>query len=141
MAAYLVDTNHLSVLVTKQHPLRYQILRRIQLGDEFSLAAPALTELLYGIQTLPRASQNVQEWINLSVIFGLYGIDRQDAEQAATLQIGLRRIGWQLNTVDALIAAIALRNDRILLTTDKDFSAIPGLQVENWLAAAHTPHE
>ena len=40
---------------------------------------------------------------------------------------GDRRQGWQLATIDALIAAIALRYNLILLTTDQDFRAIPGL--------------
>lgn len=33
----------------------------------------------------------------------------------------------------SLIAAVALRYDLTLLTTDKDFSAIPQLKQENWL--------
>lgn len=45
----------------------------------------------------------------------------------------LRKRGWQLETADALIAATVLRYDLILLTTDKDFSAIPDLKRENWL--------
>jgi predicted nucleic acid-binding protein len=131
MAAYLVDTNYLSVLVTKQHPLRHHILRRIWLGDEFSIAAPALTELLYGIQTIPQAGPNRREWTSLSVLFGFYGIDQQDAERAAALQVEVRRGGWQRNTVDALLAAITLRYNCILLTTDKDFGTIPGQPLEN----------
>ena len=34
---------------------------------------------------------------------------------------------------DALIAAVALRRDLTLLTTDGDFAAVPGLLCENWL--------
>ena len=58
-----------------------------------------------------------------------------DAEFAAQLQISLRKRGWQLETVDALIATIALRYDLTLLTTDRDFEAIPDLQQANWLAS------
>jgi predicted nucleic acid-binding protein len=39
-----------------------------------------------------------------------------------------------LETVDSLIAVIALRNDLTLLTTDGDFKPIPQLKRENWLA-------
>jgi tRNA(fMet)-specific endonuclease VapC len=134
MAAYLVDTNHLSLMVTEQHPLRQHIIRRIRLGDEFSIAAPTLTEMLYGIQMIRHASRNVAEWVRLSVMFGFHGIDQQAACSAAVLQIELRRRGWQLSTVDAFIATVALRHELTLLTTDKDFRGIPGLQVENWLA-------
>lgn len=36
-------------------------------------------------------------------------------------------------TVDALIAAVALRYDLTLLTADQDFTAISPLKQENWL--------
>ena len=38
-----------------------------------------------------------------------------------------------MKTIDALIAAIALRYDLTLLTTDGDFYAVPDLKHENWL--------
>ena len=40
---------------------------------------------------------------------------------------------FQLETVDALITAVALRYDLTLLTTDRDFNAVPQLKQENWL--------
>ncbi len=133
MANYLLDTNHLSPLVTLSHPLRQRFLKQQRQGNSFSLAVPALTELLFGLQTLPRARQNLTEWKRLLSGLTVYNLDHLDAEQAANLQVFLRKRGWQLGTVDALIAAVALRYDLILLTTDKDFSAIPQLKQENWL--------
>lgn len=62
-----------------------------------------------------------------------HDIRQRDAEEAANLQVLLRTQGWQLATVDALIAIVALRNKVVLLTTDRDFTAISGLQQENWL--------
>lgn len=133
MANYLLDANHISPLVTVGHPLRQKISQRLQAGDVFGIPTPALTEALFGFRVLPRANKNVAEWKKLSTRFDYYGVDRQDAEQAAELQVTLRRRGWQLHTVDALIAAIALRYDLTILTTDKDFRAVPGLRWENWL--------
>ncbi|MEZ4727478.1 MAG: type II toxin-antitoxin system VapC family toxin [Caldilineaceae bacterium] len=136
MARYLVDTNHLSPLVTIDHPLRTTVLRRMQDGDQFAVAAPALAEFLFGIQSVPRARRNMVEWNRLYPLFVFYHVDQSDAEQAATLQLELRRRGRQLHTVDALIAAVALRYDLTLLTTDKDFQAVPGLAQEDWIAPA-----
>jgi predicted nucleic acid-binding protein len=133
MSDFLVDTNHLSVVVTEDYPLRARLLRHVQFDDTFSIAAPALTEFLFGIQMAPRAQQNMGIWTRISVLFLYYEIQIADAEYAATLQVDLRRRGWQINTVDALIATIALRYDLTLLTTDKDFSRVPDLKVENWL--------
>jgi predicted nucleic acid-binding protein len=134
MTNYLLDTNHLSPLVTISHPLRKRILDNLQNEDDtFSIAVPAVTEMLFGISLLPRAKQNLEEWGRLKFSFNYYDIDRLDAEQAANLQIILRRQGWQLETVDALIATVALRYDLTLLTTDKDFSILSDLKQENWL--------
>ncbi|WP_164689624.1 type II toxin-antitoxin system VapC family toxin [Herpetosiphon llansteffanensis] len=66
-------------------------------------------------------------------LFPCYLPDETDALHAAELQIALRRQGRQLATVDALIAALALRYGLVLLTTDKDFDAVPELRIENWL--------
>ena len=133
MAHYLLDTNHASPLVTLTHPLRSRILAHVAEGDQFFLALPSLTEVLYGIGTLPRAQANLDLWRNLENVVFLLEYQKSEAELAARIQIEARRQGRQIGTVDALIAAIALRDSLILLTTDKDFDAVPNLQVDNWL--------
>lgn len=133
MTNYLLDTNHLSPLITLGHPLRQQVLDRLAQGDRFAVAVPALAEFLFGIGMAPRAKQNMEEWQRLKPDFDYHDATVPDAEQAADLQVALRRRGWQLGTVDALIVTVALRNNLVLLTTDRDFAAVPGLATENWL--------
>lgn len=133
MSNYLLDTNHASPLVTLDHPLRAYVLVRLRQGDTFAVSIPTITELLFGIGTLPRAEQNRLEWNRLRPRFDVYAPDEMDAQVAADLQITLRRRGRQLETIDALIAALALRYDLILLTTDRDFQAVPELSQENWM--------
>jgi tRNA(fMet)-specific endonuclease VapC len=135
MADYLLDSNHVSPLITLGHPLRRRVLDRHQAGDIFAIAVPALTEVLFGIHLLPRAKSALAEWNDLKTRFNYYGIDQVDAEQAAVLQVVLRRQGRQLATVDALIATVALRNNLSLLTTDQDFAAISGLNQQNWITS------
>jgi tRNA(fMet)-specific endonuclease VapC len=135
MTSYLLDTNHASPLVTLNHPLRQRILQKLDDGDNFANCVPGITETLFGISLLPRAKQNLAEWERLKPLLPCYIPDQTDGEMAAQLQVSLRRRGWQLETVDALIAAIALRHDLILLTTDRDFRAVPQLQHENWLTS------
>jgi predicted nucleic acid-binding protein len=132
MAEYLLDTNHLSPLVTLEHPLRERILLRMQAGDTFSIPSPALNEFLFGISVLPRAKQNLEEWERFKYQFNYYAIDRVSAERSATLRVTLRKRGLQLEALDSLIAIIALRYDLILLTTDKDFHPIPNLRYDSW---------
>jgi tRNA(fMet)-specific endonuclease VapC len=133
MARYLLDTNHLSPLVTLSHPLRRRVHARIEGGDTFAIATPTVAEFLFGIRLLPRAAENLAEWERIRTDFLYHAIDVADAEMASSLQASLRQRGWQLETVDALIAAVALRNDLVLLTTDGDYRAVPELTTENWL--------
>ena len=134
MADYLLDTNHASPLVTLGHPLRERVLRRLDEGHTFAICVPVLTETLFGIAILPRAALNRGEWQRLRLAVPCYLLDERDAESAAELQLAMRRRGRQLETVDSLIAAVTLRYGLILLTTDMDFQAVPGLPQENWLA-------
>jgi predicted nucleic acid-binding protein len=136
MTDYLLDTNHLSPLVTLNHPLRHQVLEALPAGHTFAITVPVLVEMLFGIGLLPRAEQNQAEWQRLRPNFQCYIPDETDAKRAANLQIQLRRQGWQLATVDALIAAVALRHNLTLLTRDQDFRAIAALKQENWLVVS-----
>jgi len=133
VANYLLDTNHVSPLVTLSHPLRERILQSLNDGDIFATCVPVVTETLFGIALLPRANQNLAEWRRLKPLLSCYIPDETDAEFAAELQVSLRRRGWQFETVDALIASVTLRYDLILLTTDHDFQAVPHLSQANWL--------
>jgi tRNA(fMet)-specific endonuclease VapC len=133
MPRYLLDTNHLSPLVTEGHPFRRRVLAQLTRGEEFAVPVVVLTEFLYGLHLTARAEQNLAEWRRLQHSFGYYPVGQPEAEAAAVLQIRLRRGGRQLATVDALIAAIAIRHSLILLTTDGDFDAVPDLRCENWL--------
>lgn len=138
MPDYLLDSNHASPLVTKSHPLRERVLDELRGGSTFAIPAPCITEVRFGISLLPRAAANLHNWSLLMMELTVYAVDGEDAERAAELQTRLRRQGRQLATVDALVAAVTLRYDRILLTTDRDFSEVPDLRSENWLSRARS---
>jgi predicted nucleic acid-binding protein len=130
---YLLDTNHAAALVTLKHALRHRVLLQLQAGDTFAITIPVVAETLYGIGLLPRGAQNLAEWARLRPSLVCFIPDEADAENAAALQRALRRQGWQLETVDAFIAVVALRYDVVLLTSDNDFAPVPNLKHENWL--------
>lgn len=134
MADYLFDTNHASVLVTRTHPVNQRITSQVAAGDRFHISLLAIMETVYGFSILPRATQNAAEWAAIRPSLRLVGVDEQDALNAAALQLQLRRQGWQLATIDALIATASLRYSLILLTTDRDFRRVPNLITENWIA-------
>lgn len=132
MASYLLDSNHASRLVTIGHALPRRISQSIAAGDRFHLTILVVAETVFGFSTLPRATQNAQEWAIWRPLLTLLDTDEADALDAARLRVTLRRRGRQLGTVDALIAAVALRYNLTLLTADNDFAAVPSLATDNW---------
>jgi len=134
VAGYLLDSNHANRLVDPQHPVRLRIRAAILQGDVFYLILPVITETVFGFSILPRAVRNRLEWQVVRPSLVLLDLDEVHATDAADLQVRLRRGGRQLTIVDALISAAALRHDLVVLTTDNDFSHVPQLHIENWLA-------
>lgn len=133
MTQYLVDTNHLSPLVTVHHPLWALFLTSIDNGDSFFLTTPVLTETLFGIGIIPRAKQNQAEWRQWHKKFFVIAPIEEDAIDAAEIQIDAQRRGWTLTTIDCITAAVAVRYNYVILTTDGDFRGIPSVKTENWL--------
>lgn len=133
MTTYLLDTNHVSPLVTVGHSLRLKVSERQQAGDSFVIPSLVLSEFLFGIDGLPRARQNFLEWQLLKADFVIYSVDATIAEQAADLRLNQRKRGVQFGLVDAFSAIIALQGKFVLLTTDADFQALPHLSQENWV--------
>ena len=132
MTQYLLDTNH-AARWSRWTPSATACSAAPSASDTFSIAVPAVAETLFGIGLLPRGTQNLAEWARLRPNLMCYIPDERDAETAAELQRRLRRQGWQLATVDAFIAVVAIRYDLVLLTSDKDFAPVPNLKQENWL--------
>ena len=131
---YLIDTNHASPLVTPGHPLRVRFDRELVAGAGFVLCPVVRSETRFGLLTTPRARANLREWGRLSARMTAARLRPGDADLAADLRLFLRVRGRQLELADSLIAAVALRLDLILLTTDRDFHPIPGLRTDTWLA-------
>lgn len=133
MAGYLLDSNHANRLIDPHHPTRVRIFAAIDQGDMIYITPPVIAETVFGFSILPRAQRNLAEWQAIRPALRALIVDEADAMNAASLQAMLRRQGWQMQTVDALIAAAALRYDLTLLTTDGDFARVPALVVENWV--------
>jgi predicted nucleic acid-binding protein len=130
---FLLDTNHASHLVGPNQPLRATFIQRIASGDTFFVTPNHLTEILFGISVLPRASENLRLWALIQRELGVFEFTVDDAARAANLMVAMRKTGRQLSVLDAQIAVVALREDATLLTTDRDFEQLPGLRSANWL--------
>ncbi|HZZ80945.1 MAG TPA: type II toxin-antitoxin system VapC family toxin [Gemmataceae bacterium] len=131
---YLLDTNHLSDAIGKVSSLRDRIRHMRRLGHRFATCWPALLELEMGIaQTKnPEACRRILRILMKEV--RLRPIDWDLLPIFGDIHIRLKRQGRVLSLVDKLLASMATREGAVILTSDKDFEALPEIRVENWLS-------
>ena len=133
MSLYFLDTNHLSAALLKVSPVRDRLFDAVRRGDRLGTCLPALCELEAGIaQTArPQATRRLLDTMLNEI--RIWPFDRQDARQYGDLYFDLARTGRVLSLVDVLVAVMARRLNATVLTTDRDFEAIPDVRLENWV--------
>jgi tRNA(fMet)-specific endonuclease VapC len=93
-----------------------------------------LAELLFGARASARAENNLQRIHQLLQIVTVANFDRAGAEAYSRIRLNLRQKGRPTGEVDALIAAVAVAHDAVLVTHNvKHFGNIDELLVEDWL--------
>lgn len=126
----MLDTNAVSDLLKGQP----QITMRIQSVPISSLTISAITEgeLMFGLAKRPQATRlhlAVQELLARVEILPWTG---DVAECYGNIRADLERRGKSLGALDCLIAAHAVAVGATLVSRDKAFRQVPGLNVENW---------
>jgi len=92
----------------------------LETGESIFTTGIVLQEILQGVGN-PRSTE---------LILGHFSAipciapQRADHVDAAALRNACRRAGWQIGTIDALIAQLCIRHGLMLLTTDQDFVRI-----------------
>ena len=94
-------------------------------------------ELLFGIRrcTHPRWQTHYERVLESVTVLVL---DGEVCTPYAALRTQLEALGQPIGPNDALIAAQALAVNATLVSADAEFLRVPGLRVENWLAAEIT---
>ena len=134
MADYLLDCNHLSVTLRKVSPLRDRIHQERRKGHRFVSCFPVLCELEAGIQQTAQPAENRRRLGQLLRHVRLWPIDAHTARLYGEVFNEMRQKGRALSQVDMMLSALGRQNKLIILTSDRDFEALPDLRVENWLS-------
>jgi tRNA(fMet)-specific endonuclease VapC len=133
MKRYLLDTNHVGEAIGRVSIVRDRIQQLHREGNIFGTCVPVLCELLVGVVLRKDAMKSRTRLNGLLRIVRLWPIDLPIADRYAEAYHELKRAGCALSQVDILLAAMARHLKATLLTTDKDFRALPDIQTENWL--------
>lgn len=130
---FLLDTNILSDLV--RHPQGVIAQRITREGEKnISTSIVVAAELRFGAEKSGSERLTTQLEIILSAIDTL-PLEEPVDRQYARLRKYLEDRGTPIGPNDMLIAAHALAlNCTVITANDREFSRVPGLKVENWLA-------
>jgi tRNA(fMet)-specific endonuclease VapC len=132
MSGRLLDTNHFGLAVRLGSPVFQRIKSEIRRGVRVGTCLPVLCEIEIGAcnvsdpllyrDGMRRVLKQVRLWPLTVDVARLYGEIAND----------LRQRGRALSQVDIMLAALSREMDLTLVTTDKDFLALPWLRTESW---------
>lgn len=135
MPRYLLDTDICSYAIKRKSPELLRKIRAALENEDIAISAITRGELLYGLELLPSATS-----LHIAVHAFLEYLPCLEwpvsaAEHYGRLRAEQKRTGTPVGYMDTLIACHALAENLILVTNNtRDFSRIPGLQIENWAA-------
>jgi tRNA(fMet)-specific endonuclease VapC len=130
---FLLDTNHLSAAINPVSPLRERLYQEHRKGVRFRTSVPVICEIEVGIQDSSHVDSYRRQLNHLIRKVKLIPLELEIVRHYGEVYRELRRTGRVLSQVDMLLAAMARHSKWILLTTDRDFDALPDLRTENWL--------
>ena len=134
---YLLDTNIISHMMRDIDGAASRKFREV-VSTELSL--PIYTsvivecELQFGLNRKPNERLN-RAYDRIIGAVKVLPLDSEVVPHYARLRAQLEAAGTPIGPNDALIAAHALALDATLVSADVEFERVPGLKVENWLAA------
>ncbi len=129
---YLLDTCSLSDYIKGE----IKTMQRLKQENPYNIFVSSITrfEIEYGLKLKPSLSQTITPQLE-AIYQKIKTIDFSIAEanMAAKIRSELKQAGSPIGYYDLLIAATALANNLIVVTSNlKEFSKIEGLSVENW---------
>jgi tRNA(fMet)-specific endonuclease VapC len=133
MRRFLLDTGIVGDFINHRRGVDSRVREARLSGARIGTCLPVVGELFAGIEGSATRDRNLARLRNGLARLPCWPFDRKAAEEFGRLAAEMRRRGRPLQQIDLQVAAIALTlGNCTVVTTDSDFSAVPGLTVENW---------
>src|SRR5262245_40700386 len=133
MRRYLLDTGIASDYINRRRDVHVRVREAVVRGDRVGICYPVLGELWAGMELSATRDENVQRMKHALARLRLWPFEGKAAEEFGRLFAHLKRSGAMIQQIDMQVAAIALSlGNCTVVSKDGDFSAVPGLSVENW---------
>lgn len=98
----------------------------------YEITSPTVFELWGGLQNLGAPEKEQQKILTLMQGIAVFPLDEESAKIAGTIDGQLAKKGLTINTEDSMIAGIAIKNNKKVLTRDQHFDRIDGLKIEEY---------
>jgi tRNA(fMet)-specific endonuclease VapC len=133
MTRFLLDSNSASDYINQRFGVFEHARGEVAKGNPIGIGIPVLAELVAGIEHSSSRDRNMQSLKTALPSLKLWPFDPAAAYEYGRIYAELARLGRPIGTIDMMIAAIAMTLGKCtVVTTDRDFLAVPGLNVENW---------
>jgi tRNA(fMet)-specific endonuclease VapC len=133
MRRYLLDTGIMGDFIDHRRGVAEKARDARHRGWRIGTCIPVVAELFYGAEFSSTREENMRRLQRALSGIVCWPFDRGAAEEYGRLAAELRRMGRPMQTVDMMIAAIALSlGNCTVVSADSDLAAVPGLTVENW---------
>lgn len=130
---YLLDSGPTYDFIFRRRAVHERVKVARRSGAKVGIGVPVLGEVIGGVEASSTRDKNWDVVIRGLATLVLWPFDKAAAYEYGRLFAELRRQGRTMQQIDIQIAAIALTlGNCIVITSDSDLSAIPGLIVENW---------
>jgi tRNA(fMet)-specific endonuclease VapC len=132
MPAYLLDTNHVGLAVDRASLVGQRIFEARLAGVRLGTCLPVLCEIEAGMRQVQRKLKYRRDLNHLLRQLRIWSIDLKTARIYGDVYMELRRRGRVLSQVDIMVAALARQIKLTILTTDRDFEALPDIRTADW---------
>ncbi len=133
MLRYLLDTNIIIYAIKNRPQSLREKFNRLQ--DRMAISSITWGELIYGVERSAQPERNLADIESMTARLEVIPFDQSAANHFGRIRSALHRVGTPVGPYDMMLAAQARARALILVTNNtQEFTRVPGLMLENWVA-------
>ena len=135
MIRFILDTGPAQQFINNRNGVRDRAEQELRRGNRVGICMPVLGELWSGVECSQHRDMNLKKLQHGVSKLVNWPFDESAAKEFGRIFARLKSIGRPMQQIDIQIASIAMSlGNSIVVTSDSDLLAIPGLQTDNWSA-------
>jgi tRNA(fMet)-specific endonuclease VapC len=133
MTIWMLDTNVVSNAVHRRSAALAERLLRVP-TNQLCVSSISYGETRFGQAQRPASTRLAEAIADFFTEVAVLPWTRETALAYGDLRLVMKRLGKALQPLDMLIAAHAVEAGATLVTNDRAFRHVPGLEIEDWTA-------